>query len=131
MFRYNYRTDTFTVMVNFNGTNGAFPIYNRLIEVNNNLNTGIRASLSNRFTATVYPNPSAGRFTLNMNSPVNESAVIKITALTGQTVLEQRIEITAGNNTVPFNLANRATGIYFLNINTGHGVVTKKIVWGD
>jgi hypothetical protein len=115
-------------MVNLNGTNGAFPIYSRLLKVNDSLNTGIRGALSESVAATVYPNPSPGPFNLNLVSPAGESAVIKITNLTGQTVLEQKIAISPGKNTVPFNLANHASGVYFLNIYTGYGVLTRKLV---
>ncbi|RZL01018.1 MAG: T9SS type A sorting domain-containing protein, partial [Pedobacter sp.] len=75
----------------------------------------------------VYPNPNAGKFTVEANLPVNEQVRISVTNLLGQEVAV----ISNGaldKNTFSVDLSNQNAGVYMLTISTAKQTVTKRVV---
>jgi len=75
----------------------------------------------NRDLFIVYPNPSAGIFTINTEEKVHE---LNIYNLLGEKIISQTIQ----NEKEEINLRNQPDGIYFLELRTGQGTAVKKII---
>ena len=73
---------------------------------------------------SVSPNPFSSRLNLNFDPPQNENAFLKIINTIGGTVVEKQIKLE--DQTV--NLSELPEGIYFLSIQNGNGIFTKKIL---
>ena len=73
---------------------------------------------------SIYPNPSAGVFMVNITSNDNEQAAVVITNVLGETVRNMSI---ATNKTQSIDL-DVATGVYFFTATTANGKWNGKLV---
>lgn len=73
----------------------------------------------------VYPNPSDGNYTLQLNSGENKIIHYSIYNIAGQKLKESRLAISNGKSKVALNISSFASGMYMLEINDGKD--TKKI----
>jgi hypothetical protein len=88
----------------------------------NSIITGINEN-KDEVVATLYPNPSNGKFELLTHDLQNAS--FEITNILGTTILKSKIE----KDKTEIDLMTQATGIYFIRIYTSTGLLTtKKIV---
>ncbi len=71
---------------------------------------------------SVYPNPSNGEFTIELNNGLNKT--IEVTDLTGRVVLTS----ASSKDKVNVNMANLANGIYYVKIQSDNAVEVIKIV---
>jgi hypothetical protein len=77
----------------------------------------------------VYPNPSSGQFTIQLNGANSSKATIVVTNMVGQIVAQKEVKLLDGKQTMAFNISNQAEGIYLLKVVTADGVdSTLKIV---
>ena len=60
-------------------------------------------------TATVFPNPSTGKFQINLNAPVSD-AIFELFDATGRLIWSQ----TAQSYTIPIDITKQASGNYIL-----------------
>ncbi|MBK7762259.1 MAG: S8 family serine peptidase [Bacteroidetes bacterium] len=67
----------------------------------------------------VYPNPSDGNYTLELNAYDNKIMKYAIYNVAGQKLKEVRIPISAGKTRVALNISNYPSGIYMLELNDG------------
>ncbi len=74
----------------------------------------------------VYPNPTAGKFTLMMADDY-QAAKVKVTiyGIYGETILEHMLN---GDKLKVFSLEDKPVGIYFVNVVCGNKAETKKVV---
>jgi hypothetical protein len=87
--------------------------------------TGInQVAVSDQSKLSVYPNPNAGIFTMNLSSDIDEEVHVVVTNLVGEKVKEFT---TKTNNTVDVKL-NTAAGVYLLSASTDHGKYIAKVV---
>ena len=92
--------------------------------------TGINKSpISNHQSVIVYPNPNTGSFTLEMDLPEVTGLSIKLYHFTGQLISSEEIGNITGNYTQHIDLGRRARGIYYLQVITEQGIVTKKVIY--
>ncbi len=76
-------------------------------------------------SVVVYPNPGNGIFNLNINQFENlKMAGLNIFNILGEKVYESEIH----NPQSEIDLSNEPAGIYFLQLKTEHGIVSKKII---
>lgn len=75
----------------------------------------------------VYPNPTAGRFTIELNAPQAEDLEIMVLSSLGQVVSTSTQQVYAGENTVKMDLSNQNTGIYFVTLRAGNQVKNIKL----
>jgi hypothetical protein len=68
----------------------------------------------------IFPNPSAGLFTL---SAVAEGGTISVYDVTGQCILKQSLRLSQ-----LIDLSGKTKGIYFIEINSGNEKINKKIL---
>ena len=79
----------------------------------------------------VFPNPFDDNFTINITLEQAENVVLKMSNINGQMILENRYNLTQGDNTIEIDqMENSDSGIYFLNLFTQKGefITSKKVV---
>jgi hypothetical protein len=67
----------------------------------------------------VYPNPSAGLFTVSLNAAEGGEAELSITDVMGRTLHTQRVNAQRGENEVTIDLSGNAAGVYLLQLRQG------------
>jgi len=73
---------------------------------------------------SLYPNPSSGIITLKVKQPNNPVYKVKIFNYTGELMLEQETSNTISS----FDLSDRASGIYYLQVDIGGISYSTKVV---
>ena len=100
--------------------------YNSPIVTNTTINEFVQVVSVNEYfkqqTATLYPNPTNGSFTIELNT--KEKQLIQILDITGNIVLSQTIE--NGNGII--DASHLASGIYNISIKGSTGITNKKLV---
>ncbi|MCD4793548.1 MAG: T9SS type A sorting domain-containing protein [Bacteroidales bacterium] len=75
---------------------------------------------------TIYPNPSDGIYTVNLNTQnSNLKTKITITDLTGEIVYSENY---IDNNEITINISTEKSGIYFLKFISDNKIIIKKII---
>jgi len=71
----------------------------------------------------LYPNPTTGRFYVTFSKALKNAKVVVIDA-NGKIITQFK----ASGNKVDFNLSSVAAGIYFVRIEEGGNVISKKVI---
>ena len=74
----------------------------------------------------VYPNPSNGRITIEIDNPYRGKAELKVMNILGEFVYQEHFEQSETQRMV--NLSYIVPGIYFVQLETQDGVDLKKII---
>jgi hypothetical protein len=88
----------------------------------NSMLTGITAG-DLQSSVKVYPNPSKGNFSLDINAVSNDQYTLKIMNALGQVVLNRSIVVAAGNNILPVSIESMEPGLYIVQIISNDAVV--------
>jgi hypothetical protein len=80
--------------------------------------------LENQFS--LYPNPNKGSFTIEFKELANSFSV-EVFDITGKTIYENNYD-QSSNLLQLINLDNVTSGVYFINVKSDKGLVTKKLV---
>ena len=96
-------------------------IFYRIIQVDRNGNKSIsnvvalKSEVVQEVVMKAYPNPVKDRFTLSINSPIDQWVNIIIIDANGSAVIEKTLLVQKGNNTYEFqNIGNLASGVYMI-----------------
>jgi len=84
---------------------------------------GVPEAADSEESLLVYPNPATHQITLLFKSATNSKAQISIVNTMGQLVYQSEIY----NPKSEINISNLASGIYFLQVNTGNKTLVQKI----
>jgi hypothetical protein len=76
----------------------------------------------------LYPNPTNGNFTLEINFLNDEEASVELVNIIGQTIFTENHNFNSGNNKLSLNLNDAAKGIYFVQVKTRSRVLTQRII---
>jgi hypothetical protein len=78
----------------------------------------------------VFPNPSDGRFQLSFDYSGKEKLVAKVFDITGKLVQDISTDLVKSESSVTANidLESPGSGIYFIRIEWGKSLLTKKII---
>lgn len=76
---------------------------------------------------TVFPNPSAGKFTIDMPATAEKSAEITVADALGRVVYAKNEKLNGAYNG-SLDLSNLGKGVYVLNIKTGANISMRKLV---
>jgi len=76
----------------------------------------------------IWPNPTAGEFTLDLNIPGCLKAEMMVNDLTGRTVMQRQLDTWGGATIQDFSISGYEAGIYFVKIVYEGGSETRKIV---
>ncbi len=77
---------------------------------------------------SLYPNPTSGKFTVGFNSLKAGVVKVKVSSVTGQHLLQEVYNETAGNHSHELDLGGRAAGIYFVELEADGIKTTSRIV---
>jgi len=84
--------------------------------------------LSGLSSVNLYPNPAVAETVLAFDSNVDQEATLIVTNQLGQHVIEKTLELVNGTNVSHINTSELANGLYFVNLNTENGAITRKLV---
>jgi hypothetical protein len=88
--------------------------------------TGIWMDSNNDdISVNVFPNPSSGVFTLNLDRVTSDEVVVTVFDLTGQVVYSEKLNSVSNGLVATIDLSGFANGAYFLEVNSG---ATKQVV---
>jgi len=90
--------------------------------------SGITEVNSETQIVSVYPNPGAGQFTINISSKRLTNAAMRVIDLKGAVVIEKNLNLSTGMNNYQLDLTNYNKGIYMLEIMTDSQNKTIKLV---
>jgi hypothetical protein len=79
-------------------------------------------------TMGVYPNPANDQINVNYSLENSSNLLLNIFAMDGSLVRSEDKGTAQGQGTIPVNISDLSAGIYFVQLQTETGSVTKKIV---
>jgi hypothetical protein len=97
----------------------------------NTLTTGIKSTSAGNLDVKIFPNPSNGKFLLQLNNENRDEIEyeVEVINLVGQTVHSQKSKFLNGKQEIDLLNNDVAQGIYIVNINeNGDSRLTKKII---
>lgn len=80
-----------------------------------------------KMSMSVYPNPTYGHFSLNVQSEVSSKASISIFSIDGKEVYRSPLVLAAGSNSVDIS-TYLSTGVYIIRVATPAGVLTGRLI---
>lgn len=79
----------------------------------------------------LFPNPTRSLVNLGFEAAVASQGEVMVTDLTGRTLVQQSVEITAGMNQIQLSVRDLAAGTYLLFLRNGEGQISKRFVIMD
>lgn len=76
----------------------------------------------------LYPNPSRGRFSLDLSSNLGKDVTLTVLNSVGEKVIRKDLNVGSGKSSVDFDLSNQSAGIYFIQVSSGREQVMKKLI---
>jgi hypothetical protein len=76
----------------------------------------------------VYPNPSRDVFNITFTSEYVQDLKVRVLNVIGEELIVDDLQQFVGEYTKQISLEDNAKGIYFLEITTNNGVVSKKLI---
>ncbi len=76
----------------------------------------------------LFPNPAKNSVNIEWNTSMNEKAIIRIAAMTGQHILSKEVESQSGSNTIILDVSEIEAGIYLLEMNCGKETSYRKLI---
>lgn len=89
---------------------------------------GVNEGLNNSVFASVYPNPNNGIFSLTYVTGKNEMVLVNVYDVMGRVVYSQRMNFTAGSNSLQLSLENLSKGIYSMEMIADESRIVEKVV---
>jgi len=77
---------------------------------------------------SIYPNPSKDVFNVTFTSEDVQDLKVRVINVIGEELISDNLQQFIGEYTKKIDLTNNAKGIYFLEITTNNGLVSKKLV---
>lgn len=92
-------------------------------------NVGIDSYENQTNTITVFPNPSAdGVFTVSFKDLSAKNTLLTVSDVTGRIFSNQKIDLHQNGAKIPVDLKGNDAGVYYLSIETSHGIINKKLL---
>jgi hypothetical protein len=92
------------------------------------LPTGIKTNIPQQNQLIISPNPATDKITISFAATTDENVTIKIYSITGEVVFAEENKTGNNNFNKTIDVTGLSNGIYFLSVQTGREVITKKIV---
>ncbi|HTA63733.1 MAG TPA: PKD domain-containing protein [Bacteroidia bacterium] len=89
---------------------------------------GIKAITKENTQVSIYPNPSAGVFTLSLTNIAATTAQINVTNILGEVIYSTQEQVSNGTIAKQIDLANTANGAYFMKVIVGSQAYTSKLI---
>ncbi|MDQ3192302.1 MAG: S8 family serine peptidase [Bacteroidota bacterium] len=117
-----------TINIRFRGTTGLNDRSDIAIDdIAIQSTVSIAEQITSNKKVIVYPNPSNGRFNLNIKNSQENSVEITVTDLSGRKVYSRNIPKINSNFTTEIDLSDFSTGIYYLQLISGENIFHKKL----
>ena len=78
---------------------------------------------------SIYPNPSTGQITIEINSALQEPAVLQFIDLFGREIYSESLPVIHSNYQKKLDLSRFAKGVYCVRLLTENGTFTSKIIY--
>ena len=78
----------------------------------NDINNQVNSSLSESSSLNLFPNPASDVMTVSIQSEQNSEALLDVLDLTGRIIFKQKLQLHAGNNSLPINTSLLNGGTY-------------------
>ncbi|TAH02745.1 MAG: T9SS C-terminal target domain-containing protein [Sphingobacteriales bacterium] len=90
----------------------------------------VKSLFANDFTNTVYPNPVSDVLNAEITSNTNNNLTFTLINTSGVVVYKKSENIVKGKSTIAVNMANKASGLYILNVkeSSGKTILSKKVI---
>lgn len=85
-------------------------------------------NINNNSDISIYPNPTKDLATLNISLESTEKVQITIVDLLGKEISKSEKILSAGNSIETIDVANYKNGVYFINLQIGNQLSTKKLI---
>lgn len=79
-------------------------------------------------SATVYPNPTTGKFTVTLNNAKASKGSVSILSVSGKTISAKAVELTAGTQVLQFDISANPPGMYLVKVVSGEEVRMEKVI---
>jgi Secretion system C-terminal sorting domain len=89
---------------------------------------GIKEQAASALKTSFAPNPAKEHTQFVVTATAASVGSLQVINSIGQVVISQKLEIIAGKNTYPVNLAGLAAGVYFAQLNEGGKTTTQKLI---
>jgi len=90
---------------------------------------GIKANSRDNNTISIYPNPATNETSITIKSDMAiDNATFKIIDVIGKVYNVKQINLLPGINSYKIDTKDLATGVYFVSLETGKSVVSKKLM---
>jgi hypothetical protein len=76
----------------------------------------------------VSPNPTTEGVVLSLSSKISKKIEVRVTDISGKTVLSEKRSIQMGENTIKLDVSNFAKGVYMLQVIENQNLITKKLL---
>ena len=94
----------------------------------NNLTTSVEEIKKDASSLNIFPNPTSDLTNLELNLDNSSAVIVEVIDFTGKRLLLEDFGVmSAGKQRMQLNLANLASGMYFVNVRIGDQVVTRKV----
>ncbi len=90
--------------------------------------TGLLAASREELNYSIYPNPTNGNFSLNMDGLKSADAKIAVYNLVGELVYSAQAGTDNGSLAKDIQLNDVSNGVYFIKVSAGNKVFTKKVI---
>ena len=101
------------------------PVYSETLEVGLSP-VGINNASDNDMEIVISPNPSAGRFLLNIDGATEDIEVVIVNS-SGQVIEKLKLINTVNEFVKTIDISSQPTGNYYMNFITSKGKITKKV----
>ncbi len=138
MFSYSIKTlPGLPVGTQFKNSASIYFDYNAPVKTNQTLNTlgslpehtGNVTARQNVNSFSVYPNPASTRFTAIINSDIAGNANMNITDVTGKILMNTKVNVQKGRQSVSSDISQLTPGVYFVNFTqNGKSQIQKLVV---
>jgi uncharacterized repeat protein (TIGR03803 family) len=122
LFQFDPAAAVYTKKRDFKQPTGKFPNYSKLTEIT--WVNGIADNGTSQLNMDVYPNPAKEQITIAVDQQISD-ATLKLITLTGQVVMEKT---KLSGNKFAFNIADLASGAYFVELTTKGSVSRMKLI---
>ncbi|MDB5284924.1 MAG: hypothetical protein JWO06_3999, partial [Bacteroidota bacterium] len=127
IFRFDPLTLIYSVITDFDGTNGGAPLGGGFSLVQTNAVTGFPAPVYNP-SINAYPTPANSELTVDIQSIAGQNLSLKITDTDGRTVWTSQPNTVNENSQIKLDISFLESGVYILQAQTGDKIVTQKII---
>lgn len=96
--------------------------------VNVGMPTNTDDFIENTVEVNVFPNPAGDLLNVAITNVEANDITITIVNVDGREVLQHQLEKQSGDRIIPFNVAQLASGMYFVKVTTGNEIDIKKVM---